>query len=346
MTTTIQQRAMMARPLIQRRTITADQCLELENDPTRILAFGLYLSRACQMKCIHCLSDAGIKKLKTLSTEKRIELLEEARSIGATQLIISGAGEPLLDPDFWKIINRATELDMLSLVYSNTMEVTEEVAQRIVENQMISIIGKKYSMNTATSNFLFGGEFCKKSEAGYNCLIAKGLSKTSPTRLGFQCSIFKWNIKEIPDILRWARTYNLFPQINTLFLAGRAREEFSITREEYTELYLKCKEIDLNEFGIKWDECWNPYNPIIAGCCVRPKYWVMVDDVGEMRACSIDIKARIGDVANQGIKECLAQNAERVIFLRKTFQENDCFACNPPKDNIVPMAGGNRDLAR
>ena len=337
------------RPLIQRRTVTADQCLELENDPTKILAFGLYLSRACQMKCIHCLSDAGIEKPKTLSTEKRIALIEEASSIGATQLIISGAGEPLLDPDFWKIIDRATSLDMLSLVYSNTIEVTEEIAQRIVENKSISIIGKKYSMKTETSNFLFGGQFSEFSEAGFNHLIAKGLNKTSPTRLGFQCSIFRLNLKEIPDILRWARTNNLFPQINTIFLVGRAREEFSITKEEYTELYLKCKEIDLQEFGIKWDECWNPYNPIVAGCCVRPKYWVMVDDVGEMRACSIDFSARIGSVVDQGIKECLAQDPERVIFLRKTFQENDCFVCNPPKDSIevvVPMAGGNRDLAR
>lgn len=340
---------MKPRPLILRYPITDVMINDLQRDPLQIRAFGLYLSRRCNLRCIHCLSDAGGAKQAELSLLRRILLLDEAAELGARQLIISGAGEPLMDQHFWPIIEHAhRDLGMFVLIYSNTTLVTREIAARLAGIPRLSIIGKLYSFREQVSDAVFGGPFTALVNRGFQNLVECGMNEAEPTRLGFQCAILRVNLGEIPDILRYARLHNLFPQINTLFLSGRAQQEFGITREEYSSLYQECQTIDREEFGIEWDSCWNAYNPIIAGCCVRPKYWVMSDDVGELRACSIDYGTRIGDVKAQSLREVLQQNSEKVLSLRRMFRENDCFICNrpTPSGEFVELMAAGRDLAR
>lgn len=337
-------------PVIKKFRITDAMINELSTNPSKIYAFGLYLTRECNIGCIFCLSDAGQAQADELTLEKRLALVKEAYELGARQLIISGAGEPFLDPGFWDVIELAHDvLGMYVIVHSNATCITEQVAQKVMSKERLSIMAKKFSFNREVNNYLYGGEYVDQVEAGFNNLMKAGLNKETPTRLGFQVAITRINLPEIPDILRYARHNNLFPQINQLFLTGRARENpnLVVNTEEYRKLYLECKRIDAEEFGIHWDSCWLPDNPIIAGCCVRPKFWVMVDDVGEMRACSIDLAAIIGNCRNSTILEVLEQNAERVLQIRNSFQENDCYACNEPDESCnQKLQESGRDFSR
>ena len=324
-------------PGLKKVTITDEMVNVAREDPTKIFAFGLYLTPKCNMKCIFCLSNAGCPKKHgvELSYNKRESLLREARDLGAEQLIISGAGEPLLDRHFWDIIKIAhDELGMHVAIYSNMLLINKDVAAKIASYERLSVTGKKYSFHPETENYLFGGDYSECVSNGFSNLMEAGLNLEIPTRLGFQCAITRVNIAEIPDILRYARDNNLFPQINKLFLAGRAKEnpDLFVTDDQYSSLYDKCRRIDLEEYGIKWEPCWSMDNPILAGCCKRPKYWVMVDDLGEMRACSIDQAAVIGNVAKSTIFNVLQENAERVLALRQSFGENSCYVCNKPEE--------------
>jgi len=340
----------MRPPALKRFAITDVMINELSTNPYKIYAFGLYLTRNCNLKCIFCLSDAGDVLEDELTLDKRLALVKEAYDLGARQFIISGAGEPLLDPNFWDIVKLAHDiLGMYVIVYSNATCITPEVALRIKSMERLSIISKKFSFKAEVSNYLYGGNFTDKVDTGFRSLIKAGLNAEVPTRLGFQVPVTRINLPEIPNLLRYARENNLFPQINQLFLTGRALEnpDLYIAPEEYRKLYINCKKIDAEEFGIAWDECWEPDNPLIAGCCVRPKYWVMVDDVGEIRACSIDMAARIGNCRDSTLLEVFKQNPERVLEIRNSFEENDCYGCNEPeatcKANIFE---GGRDLSR
>jgi MoaA/NifB/PqqE/SkfB family radical SAM enzyme len=315
-------------PQLLRYEVIPEEVQRLKTEPSEIRALGLYLTPDCNLNCKHCLANVGKREGKELSTAKRISLIDEAFDAGARQLIISGAGEPFMDKGFWTVVDHAAELGMNSLVYSNTTLISGGVAQRIVETPGLSINAKKYSFDEDVSNSIFDGDYFKDVEAGLLNLMEAGMNAVDPSRLGIQCTILSLNLREIPDLLRWARKNNIVPQFNRLYVVGRAMNpevaSWAVTDAEYSTLAQELRRIDKDEFNIEWPEYWSTQSPILGGNCVRPSYWVAVDECGVVKGCNVDPKLKLGEVSEVGLDQFLHEHEDIIRLMRQSFGFNDC----------------------
>ncbi len=304
-------------PQILRAKISMDDVQRLKSEPTRIKALGLYLTPDCNMNC-----------RTELTTERRLKIIDEAHEAGADQLIISGAGEPLLDDGLWTVLGHAESIGMHTLLYTNSTLVDKETAKRFFSFPHLSINSKKYSFNKDICNYVFGGDYFDDVEAGLQNLMDAGFNKTDPSRLGVQCTILNLNLAEIPDILRWVRKNNIVPQFNRIFYAGRATRpeiaKWDVTNEEYAKLAAELQRIDEEEFGIKWPEYWRIKSPILGGNCVRPSYWVAIDESGNVKGCNVEPGFGLGDVKNSSLTDFLIKQQDLIKAMRENFEFNDC----------------------
>ena len=79
----------------------------------------LELTQRCLNKCIYCSSiSSPVKTCNIISYDNCIKVLQEARSLGFSQLNLSG-GEPFLHPDITSIIEKAAELKFKIIIYSS-----------------------------------------------------------------------------------------------------------------------------------------------------------------------------------------------------------------------------------
>ncbi len=69
------------------------------------------ITRACNMKCVHCYEDAGRKDVDELNRDEINQGLEIISKAGVTSVAFSG-GEPTINPHITKYIENANELGM------------------------------------------------------------------------------------------------------------------------------------------------------------------------------------------------------------------------------------------
>lgn len=96
--------------------------------------FPLYttfnLTSLCNANYLHCSSNSTDKSVEDLDTEKLLSILNELKACGILQIGFTG-GEPLLHPDFDKIIERTLSLGFITSIGTNGYVVDESIIQRI-----------------------------------------------------------------------------------------------------------------------------------------------------------------------------------------------------------------------
>src|SRR5450830_43 len=66
------------------------------------------LTYACNLACVHCLSSSGKRDPRELSTEQCKAIIDELERMQVFYVNIGG-GEPTVRPDFWELVDYATE---------------------------------------------------------------------------------------------------------------------------------------------------------------------------------------------------------------------------------------------
>lgn len=106
----------------------------------------LELTRACNLKCIHCLNNSGIKQKDELTKEDLLKLIKNFSSLGVQEIRFTG-GEPLLFNGIYDLIRFATEEGICTSLGTNGTLVTKEVAKKLKESGLkkvvVSIDGNK-----------------------------------------------------------------------------------------------------------------------------------------------------------------------------------------------------------
>lgn len=106
----------------------------------------LELTRACNLKCIHCLNNSGIKQKDELTKEDLLKLIKNFSSHGVQEIRFTG-GEPLLFNGIYDLIRFATEEGICTSLGTNGTLVTKEVAKKLKESGLkkvvVSIDGNK-----------------------------------------------------------------------------------------------------------------------------------------------------------------------------------------------------------
>jgi len=172
------------------------------------------ITRACNLKCLHCYESAGAKDLDELSTEEVIRGIDILADAGVLILAFSG-GEPTVRPDILQLIRHSSERGMFTAVATNAMvfaqrKKVQEFKKAGLKFAQISLDGCK----PKTHDFFRGvpGSFEKTVQGIKNC-VAEGLFVEVAT------TATHYNIKEVPALIDftaklgadWFMLYNFIP---------------------------------------------------------------------------------------------------------------------------------------
>lgn len=271
----------------------------------KMLMMYLDFTSACDLRCIYCQTRSGKPLPGELTWEERKTVIDQAKELGCETIHIAGQGEPTLDPLFWRGIEYIHKKGIIPVVFTHGMHIDKKAAERLF-NLNASVIIKIHSLNPKNQDWLSGVKgYARKRDEAIQNLFEVGFNKTYPTRIGEDTVIVRQNIKEIPNIFRWARKNNVFPEIKTLLSAHRGaskfvKEKMAVPAEEICSLHYTCLKIDQEEFGYTW----TPRPPYIGWYCDFYYYHMYVNIQGDIMSCvGWVLQPPLGNIRTHSLRE-------------------------------------------
>jgi len=208
--------------------------------PTRV---SINITRKCNLKCKHCLSDSGKKDEDELKTVEILDLIDQLKKNGKPTLAIGG-GEPLLRRDLFKIIKYARKNEVPVSIITNGLLVNKEIAQKLellnLEYIAVSIDGLEKTHDAMRGK----GNFKKTLK---NIKILRKFCNN--TKLAMRVTVNTLNIKDGPKLIKLAEKL-LFNSIRLapVLPTGRAKENKNllITQEQYIQFVKNLHTIKSN----------------------------------------------------------------------------------------------------
>lgn len=157
------------------------------------------LTYACPLQCPYCSNPLQLpaSRKNELSTEQWLQVMREARKLGAVQLGFSG-GEPLLRPDLTELIAAADQMGFYCNLITSAVGLTAEKVSAF-KQAGIKHIQISFQGSDQETNALFGGtdSFAHKL-AMTKEVIAQGIP------LGLNFVLHRHNIHQVTDFLNIA----------------------------------------------------------------------------------------------------------------------------------------------
>src|ERR1700761_1546001 len=96
------------------------------------------LTYACNLSCVHCLSSSGRRDPRELSTEQAKAVIDELERMQVFYVNIGG-GEPTVRPDFWELVDYATEHHVGGKVSTNRGPLDAAAAARLAASDYVDV---------------------------------------------------------------------------------------------------------------------------------------------------------------------------------------------------------------
>lgn len=108
------------------------------------------LTKSCNLKCIHCLNDSGVKSNKQLTNEECINTVKSLCNNGIQEIRFTG-GEPLLHSGLFKLVEIAHDMGVRTSLGTNGTLIDGNVAKKLQEagldHAVISLDGTSHHHN-------------------------------------------------------------------------------------------------------------------------------------------------------------------------------------------------------
>jgi MoaA/NifB/PqqE/SkfB family radical SAM enzyme len=253
---------------------------------------GIDLSRACNLKCGYCFSDAGRADENELSLKERIGILDNAYDMGAQSLNIAGAGEPLVDKDFEPLIAHANQLGLVSVVYTNGLRIDERMADFMYSHGVTPVV-KLESLDAGIHDELTGinGSHGRVINALEHLLDAGFEPKDSVTRLGVAALYTAKNLAGLPALAEWCMEKGIRPVFDFLSPSGRINDDGNDLLPNFED----ALDVHAKIFGGR---------PKHKKPCIVWRYGLVIGNTGEAKYCT-GVNVDIGNIRNTSLQELL-----------------------------------------
>jgi radical SAM protein with 4Fe4S-binding SPASM domain len=293
-------------------------------DRKGLLSLELEFTKKCNLRCIYCYSSAGGALEGELTLPELVDVIEQARQMGARKIVLLGGGEPFLFPHVKEIIRHIHSLGLSQAVFTNGALLTKALC-RFLSDHRVKVAIKHNSFRPAVQDALAG-------VTGAHRLIARGLSLLMESGypgedrpLCIQSVVCRQNVDEIEQMWIWAREHGITPYVEVLTNQGRAREhqDLAVSPAEIRTIFRRLSEIDRERFGARW----TPRPPIAGFTCRRHLYSCLVNSQGFVQPCT-GVDLSIGNVREKPLAAILRESAV-IRDLRGIHEHIDpaCRAC-------------------
>ncbi len=171
----------------------------------------------CNLRCVHCLSDAGKAQDHELSTEECWGLIDQWAALKVFQVNIGG-GEPFAREDFLDLLQHAHEKGLVTCVSTNGLLVDRDLAKRLAELKMLYL---QVSLDGATEqvNDAVRGPGTFKS-------ILRALDSLASERVPFSINtvLTRWSYPQLDDLRAMAKEYGAELRVSRFRPSGRGKQ--------------------------------------------------------------------------------------------------------------------------
>lgn len=233
---------------------------------------GWELTLACNLRCRHCASSAGLPRNKELTLEESLALCEQFPDLLVSEVIFTG-GEPFLNPGWPIIAAKLRDLNIKAGIVTNGVSMTDDLVRSMCDSGLqsvgISIDGPEMVHDRIRC---IPGAF-QKTITGARRLVESGIDLTVIT------SVTAINVHLLDQIFTLVRSLGAWKwQLQPMFPTGRGtlNPELHLSYQDFLELgrFIRersantddgapkivpadscgyCSDLDLQEFG--WNGC-------------------------------------------------------------------------------------------
>ncbi len=161
------------------------------------------ITRACNLKCVHCYNDSGASKADDeLSTGQAKAVLDDLSQFNVPSILFSG-GEPLMRPDLFELIGYAVEQGLRAVISTNGTLITADVAKRIKQHG-VSYVGISLDGIGDINDKFRGvaGAFNRAVEGIKNC-------QDAGIRIGLRLTLTKRNVQDMESLFDFFEAENI-----------------------------------------------------------------------------------------------------------------------------------------
>lgn len=204
---------------------------------------GWELTLACNLRCEHCGSAAGIAKNSELSTEEALELCNQFPELLVKEVDFTG-GEPLVRKDWAKIANRLNRLKIPVNMITNGLALDRSTIS-LAKNVGVAHIGISLDGLEETHDKIRGHEgLFQKVLMAINNLNSAEMPITVMT------TVNEANAKELPELQEMLISLGVTKwRLQPLFQLGRVHDfpELTLKEQTYLDLGVFIKENTSNK---------------------------------------------------------------------------------------------------
>ena len=226
------------------------------------------LTRACNLKCIHCLNNSGIKQKDELTKEDLLKLIKKLSSLGVQEIRFTG-GEPLLFNGIYDLIKFATEEGICTSLGTNGTLITKEVAKKLKESGLKKVV-VSIDGNKKTHDKIRGKKNYQKAMNGLKYL------KQNDINVRVNSVIMKSNMDDVIKLAKKMSRKKITIFIRRFISSGRGKEleNNMLNKKDYDYVRNKlqkelAKKTYVNGHYLRNDEGVNPRIKlpfVIRGC--------------------------------------------------------------------------------
>lgn len=296
-----------------RQAMEADQMLHLDMDFTN----------DCDINCFYCdrtVDRFDEAKKRQLTTEKRKELITAAKQLGATTIEFPGAGEPMIDPGFWEVIESIHQHGLTPVIFTNGSQIDDAAAQRLYD--LGASVFLKYSTFDGKVNDRLVGKrgYTASARDALDRLLRLGFNDPVPTRLAIDMIVMKRHtLESIGEVHRWCRDNNIHHYISTLIPEGLADKHVRQKEKDRSDEILEyVRRIDADEFGLVYE----PSRPMAGGYrCRQVNIGLFVNIYGQVYDCN-GLGRPLGNVFEQSLADVWSSKLAKRV--RRPEQDGFC----------------------
>lgn len=210
---------------------------------------GWELTLACNLRCRHCGSSAGLPRADELTLEESLAICDQFPALLVQEVDFTG-GEPLLRPDWSRIAAYLRELGIITKILTNGLPLEPATVDQIKE---VGIAGVGVSLDglEATHDYIRGRKgLFRRVLTGIDRVLNADLPVTVLT------TVNALNLNELPSLFKLLQSVGVSSwQIQPIFPLGRGQEsiELELTEQAYMQLgdYVQRWWFKEEETGIK-----------------------------------------------------------------------------------------------
>jgi len=213
--------------------------------------------RACNLSCRGCFKHLDRDRSKVgLSYTEMTTVVDFASERGARVIVVAGAGEPMLDSSFKRMIEYVNKKDMASVVFTNGTMLDEETSNFMFDHHVSPIL-KRTAIGYEKQDYLAGvGGAGKMMQTGMETLLKVRKERKRRSRpvsdVGMECFMSRENLDDIGHVLRLCRDRNIIPYIETFVTSDQDKHtaELAPTPGQVNHIFEELAKTDREEYGI------------------------------------------------------------------------------------------------